>query len=319
MMQKMKKSKLGFTLLEMLVVIAIVAVLVSVIVPMASSATIKANAATNAANLRSIEGQLTAIYMQYPYKFKDGQISAETVTEAVNNKISEIADEKIAEDYPWVPIGTEVYETLKQNVLKLLGSVLNDLQKIVQLTPTTYYAQDGVLTLDDGTTVNTPQSKAVNIGSITMEKNIEMTVVVSGGKVIATYDGMNADCFAAIAEMGKSAATSDVEHTFRDTNEDGICDICGSDHDGKYSDDIMNDIDQADGNAHECYSTDGDHTCDKEGCYKTLPCQDKVAGANGYCDHKCDMCGATVSECNGSGGIFGMGANGCTICGKYMD
>lgn len=49
----MKMNKKGFTLIEMLVVIAIIAVLVAIIVPTVNSATGKAKAATDAANLRS--------------------------------------------------------------------------------------------------------------------------------------------------------------------------------------------------------------------------------------------------------------------------
>ena len=47
-------NKKGFTLIEMLVVIAIIAVLVAIIIPTVSSATEKAGAATNAANLRAV-------------------------------------------------------------------------------------------------------------------------------------------------------------------------------------------------------------------------------------------------------------------------
>lgn len=51
----MKKltSKKGFTLIEMLVVIAIIAILVAIIVPTVSNATGKAKYAADAANLRS--------------------------------------------------------------------------------------------------------------------------------------------------------------------------------------------------------------------------------------------------------------------------
>ena len=57
----MKKltNKKGFTLIEMLVVIAIIAILVAIIIPVVSSATDKAAAATNAANLRSIKAEAT--------------------------------------------------------------------------------------------------------------------------------------------------------------------------------------------------------------------------------------------------------------------
>lgn len=55
------RSKKGFTLIEMLVVIAIIAVLVSIIIPTVTTATIKAEAAVDAANLRSVMGQLNGV------------------------------------------------------------------------------------------------------------------------------------------------------------------------------------------------------------------------------------------------------------------
>ena len=60
----MKMNKKGFTLIEMLVVIAIIAVLVSIIVPTVSSATDKAKAATNAANLRTAAASIAIEYME---------------------------------------------------------------------------------------------------------------------------------------------------------------------------------------------------------------------------------------------------------------
>ena len=54
-----KMNKKGFTLIEMLVVIAIIAVLVSIIVPTVSNSTLKASAAANAANLRSYKAELS--------------------------------------------------------------------------------------------------------------------------------------------------------------------------------------------------------------------------------------------------------------------
>lgn len=56
MFQKMKKSK-GFTLIEMLVVIAIIAVLVAIIIPVVGNSTVKASAAANAANLRALKAE----------------------------------------------------------------------------------------------------------------------------------------------------------------------------------------------------------------------------------------------------------------------
>ena len=58
-----KMNKKGFTLIEMLVVIAIIAVLVAIIIPTVSSATDKAKAAADAANLRAIVAEGTVDYL----------------------------------------------------------------------------------------------------------------------------------------------------------------------------------------------------------------------------------------------------------------
>lgn len=62
MVQKMKKSK-GFTLIEMLVVIAIIAILVAIIVPVVGNSTTKARAAADAANLRSMATTIAVDYL----------------------------------------------------------------------------------------------------------------------------------------------------------------------------------------------------------------------------------------------------------------
>ena len=54
-----KMNKKGFTLIEMLVVIAIIAVLVSIVIPTVMSSTNKADAAATAANLRSLKAEIT--------------------------------------------------------------------------------------------------------------------------------------------------------------------------------------------------------------------------------------------------------------------
>lgn len=54
----MKEKKKGFTLIEMLVVIAIIAVLVAIVIPVIGNSTAKAKAATDAANLRAVYADL---------------------------------------------------------------------------------------------------------------------------------------------------------------------------------------------------------------------------------------------------------------------
>lgn len=55
-----KMNKKGFTLIEMLVVIAIIAVLVAIIIPVISAATEKAKESSDAANIRSAIAQVSA-------------------------------------------------------------------------------------------------------------------------------------------------------------------------------------------------------------------------------------------------------------------
>ena len=60
---KKRLDKKGFTLIEMLVVIAIIAVLVAIIIPVVVSSTDKAEAAVDAANLRSVLGEANSLLM----------------------------------------------------------------------------------------------------------------------------------------------------------------------------------------------------------------------------------------------------------------
>jgi len=61
-----KLNKKGFTLIEMLVVIAIIAVLVSIVVPVVGNSTTKAAAAANAANLRTVAAEVAIKHMESP-------------------------------------------------------------------------------------------------------------------------------------------------------------------------------------------------------------------------------------------------------------
>lgn len=67
-----KMNKKGFTLIEMLVVIAIIAILVSIIVPVVGNSTKKAAAATNAANLRSTAASIAVAILSDKIDSSDG-------------------------------------------------------------------------------------------------------------------------------------------------------------------------------------------------------------------------------------------------------
>ena len=62
-----KMNKKGFTLIEMLVVIAIIAILVAIIIPAVSSSTDRAAAAADAANLRSAKAVIAVGQLEGKY------------------------------------------------------------------------------------------------------------------------------------------------------------------------------------------------------------------------------------------------------------
>lgn len=68
-----KMNKKGFTLIEMLVVIAIIAVLVSIVIPVVGNSTEKAKEAADAANIRSAIAEVTTKALG------DGAASSKTV------------------------------------------------------------------------------------------------------------------------------------------------------------------------------------------------------------------------------------------------
>lgn len=68
MMNKLKaklKKQGGFTLIEMLIVVAIIAILVAVSIPLVANALEKAKEATDAANERAAKGEVMVTYMSH--------------------------------------------------------------------------------------------------------------------------------------------------------------------------------------------------------------------------------------------------------------
>ena len=89
-MLKKLTNKKGFTLMEMLIVVAIIAVLVAIAIPTFSGAMAKANQATDAANIRAAyaEAALDALN-------KDGAGSADSVAMVHTGKFDKIDGAKI--------------------------------------------------------------------------------------------------------------------------------------------------------------------------------------------------------------------------------
>ena len=91
----MKKNKKGFTLAELLIVVAIIAVLVAISIPIFTSQLRKARVAVNQANARAGEAAAYAAYLEDPsydiiaYDIRSGKVANSKIT---NN------NEKIAHD-----------------------------------------------------------------------------------------------------------------------------------------------------------------------------------------------------------------------------
>lgn len=115
MLSKIKKNEKGFTLMEMLIVVAIIAVLVAIAIPTFTSSLNKAKGATDAANIRAgyasmmlqvLEGDLsgntptitegTEYYLQ-----KDGTIAATSANDYVCYGASGSTEDVAGQNLTW--------------------------------------------------------------------------------------------------------------------------------------------------------------------------------------------------------------------------
>lgn len=101
-----KLNKQGFTLIEMLVVVAVIAVLVSIIVPMVSLASDKAAAAADAANLRSAKATIAIGMLDGTYQDGDTITADEVGVPVVSNYKSQAFQAEIKDGEVSVLYGT---------------------------------------------------------------------------------------------------------------------------------------------------------------------------------------------------------------------
>ena len=79
-LMKMREEKDGFTLAELLIVVAIIAVLVAIAIPVFTSTLHNAQAATDEANARSLYADITADYLSNGNTVKNKNLSADITT-----------------------------------------------------------------------------------------------------------------------------------------------------------------------------------------------------------------------------------------------
>ena len=100
-MKKTLRNKKGFTLAELLIVVAIIAVLVAIAIPIFNSQLEKARDATDAANVRSAYAEATADYLgasadtAATYKYKIDGKSTDQNWSQTNNTTMEIGGQQV--------------------------------------------------------------------------------------------------------------------------------------------------------------------------------------------------------------------------------
>ena len=100
-MFKFMKSKKGFTLVELMIVVVIMAILVAVAVPIFNSVTGKAREKTCIDNQRQLMTTLTNLFMAYGISGTDDEVKIEcsaTAIEVVEGDLSEFSLSKITTD-----------------------------------------------------------------------------------------------------------------------------------------------------------------------------------------------------------------------------
>lgn len=114
-MKKLNKKK-GFTLAELLVVVAIIAVLVAISIPIFTSQLNKAKKATNQANLRAAKGAAVSQYLSdgntgtatYVYDIANGTITSVAAKDSITVTIDSALDSALYSSISVSVNGTEV-------------------------------------------------------------------------------------------------------------------------------------------------------------------------------------------------------------------
>lgn len=108
MMNKMRKmkNKKGFTLMEMLIVVAIIAILIAIAIPTFASSLNKARVATDEANIRSgYASVMTDVLMDDNYSVEGGTTKSATYALNKDGSVTKITDTATDAADPYTTVG----------------------------------------------------------------------------------------------------------------------------------------------------------------------------------------------------------------------
>ena len=98
MIKKVREDRKGFTLMELLIVVAIIAVLVAILIPVFNSSLVKAKEAADVANIRSAYAEAQVAIVTDNEKIGDAWDTAYDNVEDAINYASKLDADSVAED-----------------------------------------------------------------------------------------------------------------------------------------------------------------------------------------------------------------------------
>lgn len=345
-MKKQNKRK-GFSAIEMLVVIAVIALLVSVVVPVISNQSVKAKAAANAANLRTIESVVAMKLTEDPDAFEDYFKNGEA-----SNKV----DNFVEKGWPQKVVDYFLGEGAAESMIKDYYLQFSDGRTGKTLTIEGTSPQIIISGVALPVAMEAPRRDG-GTGLVIGEYDY-MSVYICQDGVLAFYNNFTKDDFADVAEDGYydgAASAGGVENSggilggieklacqAQGKHEPGPgckCRNCGAEaHVDAEGTEILGIVEyKSSTTLHECkcgkvfnagHVYEGtDHKCKykktaDEECDSVSPCIDeKGGGITGLLkDHKCDLCDGNNNHawCNDTEYSWQDPDHKCNTCGDEL-
>lgn len=125
LLKKVRGDKKGFTLAELLVVVAIVGILVAISIPLFTAQLGKARKATNQANMRAAKVAAISQYLSDAKDGKDAVYKYDTKTGIVSGDATKKGTETTIENAPSDEVYSEIYVTVSGTAKDKVTVVMN--------------------------------------------------------------------------------------------------------------------------------------------------------------------------------------------------